>query len=1210
LQQSYKEVGKIAVLTPPYVMQSNPPRCGRGWRAHLLLAGLFLFSFLIAAHPAAAHKVKVWDPSVAKFIVEDGGQLLADYGSFQFYEVDHLRPEVLQSDKAEVRDDANGILLNAAKIDTSTAVGKALCQPVGVFSGKRLHLVQFVGPVKNAWHEALKKSGAQIISYLPENAYLVYGDTQSLARLQRLAGTMTSVQWDGEYRDDYKIHPKARLVDVNGNPQQLTTDEFSIQLVADPAANKTTLALIDRLKLEPIHRQYSLLQYVNVFARLRAQDLDLIAAQPDVISIQPYFPPRKQDERQDQIVAGNLTGDAPTAPGYLAWLASKGFTQAQFTASGFAVDMSDSGIDNGTTNPNHFALYELGDTSNTSRVIYNRLEGTPNQDSTIQGCDGHGNLNTHIVCAYDDQPASFPHTDSAGYYYDLGVCPFVLVGSSVVFDPVDFTNPDFPTLASHAYQDGARISNNSWGDSLGNNDDNSYNSDSQAYDALVRDAQPGVSGNQEMVFVFSDGDGGPGSGSVTAPSTAKNVIAVGGIENVRSMSTANGGNNPAGDDGCFTSDDDANSANDIASFSSRGPTADGRIKPDLVAPSSHITGGAPQSFPPPSPSGTGSALDCFFNFGEEYDPIYGPGSLGVCGLPGSETIGASNFFPVGQQFFTESSGTSHSSPAVAGACALLRQYFINQSFLPPSPAMTKAYLMNSARYVTGSGANDNLFSNSQGMGALDLGMAFDGTTRILQDELTADKFTASGQTRTITGVITDPSKPFRVTLAWTDAPGSTTGPALNNDLDLTVEIAGTTYLGNVFHGANSVKGGAADHRNNVESVFLPVGTVGGFTVTITAANINSDGVPGDADPLDQDFALVIYNGMNATLANFAPVAGAYQGLIQASPFSQPNSGIISIIAGNAGTFSAKFTLGGATHSLAGVFDNDANSTSIITRPGTSSLTVTLHIDLTNGTDQITGTISDGTTTSAVTANLSPFNSKTNPATQYEGNYTIVLPANPSDTGPSFPQGNGYGTLTVDSGGNIRFSATLGDGTRISQTAIVSENGMWPVYIPLYSKLGSLEGLVAFTNIVGVSDLGGTLTWFKLASPAAKLYPNGFTTQITLLGSTYAAPPLGTPALNVSNATCNLLITSGAGDLSSFVSNSVTLNTNNKVMLCVTNGFKLTITTKTGLFSGSFVNPATTKPMAFRGVLFQKQNDGAGLFLGPDQTGFVTVEPSP
>ncbi len=109
---------------------------------------------------------------------------------------------------------------------------------------------------------------------------------------------------------------------------------------------------------------------------------------------------------------------------------------------------------------------------------------------------------------------------------------------------------------------------------------------------------------------------------------------------------------------------------------------------------------------------------------------------------------------------------------------------------------------------------------------------------------------------------------------------------------------------------------------------------------------------------------------------------------------------------------------------------------------------------------------------------------------------------------------------------------------------------------------------------------------------------------------YAAPPPGAAALNVSDATCNLLVTSGAGDLASFVSNSVTLNTNNKVTPCVADGFKLTITAKTGLFSGSFVDPATAKPTVFRGALLQKQNDGAGFFLGPDQTGFVAVEPSP
>jgi hypothetical protein len=811
-----------------------------------------LLAVFAGPRAASAHKVQVRDSSTAAQVANDGGQLLADYGSYRLYQVDQVRTGLVESGAAEVRDDCNLVRLNAATIDTSTATVQAARQAISPSRGKRMHLVQFVGPIKPEWRDALKQTGAQIVGYIPQNTYLVYGDAPSLSKVQGLANSAASVQWHGDYLDHYKIHPAARLVDANGNPRQLSTDLFAIQLVEDTDANPATLALIDQLKLEPVRRQYHMLHYVNLFVRLRPQDVSTLAAQPDVVSIQPSGEPQKHDERQDQIVAGNLSGNAPSGPGYLTWLASVGFTQAQFDQSGFVVDISDSGIDDGSTTPGHFTLYELGDTNNSSRVVYNRLEGSPNNPgSTIQGCDGHGTLNAHIVCAYNGQPAGFPQTDSAGYYYDLGVCPFVKVGSSVVFDPALFTNPNYANLMSEAYNDGARISNNSWGDT---SSDGLYNSDSQAYDALVRDAQPAgstfpVDGNQEMVIVFSDSDDGPATSTISPPGTAKNVIAVGGTENVRSMSRVNGGNNSAGDDGCMFADSDANNANAIASFSGRGPCTDGRIKPDLVAPATHITGGAPQSFPPPSPGGTGSALPCFLTISAN--------DIGICGVPGSGTVGASNFFPVGQEFFTESVGTSHSTPAVAGACALLRQYFINQSLPPPSPAMTKAYLMNSARYVTGSGANDKLPSNSQGMGALDLGMAFDGAARTLRDEVAADVFTASGQTRTFTGTINDPTLPLRVTLAWTDSPGSTTGAALNNDLDLTVTAGGKTYKGNVFSGNHSVTGGSADHLNNVESVFLPAGVTGNYTVTVTADNINSDAM--GTGSVNQDFALVIYN---------------------------------------------------------------------------------------------------------------------------------------------------------------------------------------------------------------------------------------------------------------------------------------------------------------------------------------------------------------
>ncbi|MGD1019134.1 MAG: S8 family serine peptidase [Verrucomicrobiia bacterium] len=819
---------------------------------------LALVGLLAVPRTTSAHKVQVRDSATAKLIVDDGGQLLADYGSYQLYQVDQVRTGLVQSGVVEVRDDCNLIRLNAATIDTSTATVPGMGQTISSLRGNRMHLIQFVGPIKPEWRDALRRTGARIVSYIPQNTYLIYGDGPALANVQSLAGSASFVQWHGDYLDDYKIHPAARLVDAQGHPRQLATDLFAIQLVEDADANPATLALIDRLKLEPVRRQYHMLHYVNVFVRLRPQDLPTLAAQPDVVSIQPYGEPRKLDERQDQIVAGNLTGPAPSGPGYLAWLTNVvGFTQAQFDQSGFVVDISDSGIDYGTTTPGHFTLYELGDTNKPSRVVYNRLEGKPNRHSTIQGCDGHGTLNAHIVCAYNDQPAGFPQTDSAGYYYDLGVCPFVRVGGSVIFDPADPTNPNSADLMSQAYNDGARISNNSWGDT---DTDGAYNSDSQTYDALVRDAQPAGStfaadGNQEMVIVFASGNDGPDSSTVSPPGTAKNVIDVGGTENVRSMSTENRGNNSLGFDGCDSPDSQADNANDVLSFSSRGPCSDGRIKPDLVAPAVHITGGAPQNFPPPSPSGTGSALPCFLTIS--------PDEIGICGVPGSGTVGASNFFPVGQEFFTESTGTSHSTPVVSGACALLRQYFINQSLSPPSPAMTKAYLMNSARYLTGSGANDTLWSNSQGMGELDLGMAFDGVPRILQDELATNLFTETGQTRTYLGTITDPTKPFRVTLAWTDPPGSTTGAALDNDLDLTVTVGCNTYLGNVFKGDHSIVGGSADHLNNVESVFLPAGTTGDFIVTVTADNINSDAL-GNGDTVDQDFALVVYNAQSIT----------------------------------------------------------------------------------------------------------------------------------------------------------------------------------------------------------------------------------------------------------------------------------------------------------------------------------------------------------
>jgi len=735
------------------------------------------------------------------------------------------------------------IFLHAGAIDSAQPSVKARRLAVDNFSGKRLHLVQWTGVVQPEWHTDLVKSGVQIIDYIPDNSYLVYGDVTALRSMQGKLASKSHVRWEGSFRAQDKIHPDARPGKRLSNRSE--PDLFAIQLVYDPSANAETLALIDALKLAPIVRQVKVSHYYNVIVRLPPDTIDDLAAQADIISIWPYNTPKKLDERQGMILSGNLTGNGPSGAGYLAWLASKGFNQAQFDASGLVVDVTDSGLDNGTTNINHFALYVGGNTSGIPRVRYTRLEGTANSGSTIQGCDGHGNLNSHIIGGYVSL-TNFPHTDSAGYRYGLGIAPFVKIGSSVIFDPANFTSPNYSDLASRAYRDGARISGNSWGaDTAGG-----YDVDAQEYDELVRDSQPTSSavpnaGNQEFTFVFAAGNAGSGAQTVGSPGTAKNVITVGAAENVHSHATTNGGNNASGNDGCTTPDSEANSANDIATFSSRGPCSDGRKKPEIVAPGTHVTGGVGQNVK--TMAGNGTALPCF-------------SAEGVCGLPGGGTAGnTNNFFPLGQRWYSTSSGTSHSTPAVAGGAALVYQWFLNNSLNAPSPAMIKSFLLNAARYMNGTGANDALLSNSQGMGMMNLGTAFDGTPRLIRDQVTSEIFTASGQTRTYTGMIVSNSKPFRVTLSWTDAPGATGGNAYKNNLNLVVTVNGQTYLGNVFTGSTSVVGGTADIRNNSESVFLPAGTTGAVAVTVSGANINSDGVPNFGGSLDQDFALVVYN---------------------------------------------------------------------------------------------------------------------------------------------------------------------------------------------------------------------------------------------------------------------------------------------------------------------------------------------------------------
>jgi subtilisin-like proprotein convertase family protein len=809
-----------------------------------------------------------------------------DYGSFAVLDVDVAEANrLIVSGVATNADAQNVILLNTGALDTRSDEARSIAASAPkVGAGNHLHLVQFPGPVQDAWLAQLDATGVRRIAYIPNNAYLVYGDASALAAVDALVGADV-LQWSAPYVDAFKLQPGALAKFAAPPPPRSekpvatpppATALFEVQLIKDRARNAQTISALTGGTGRP-RSQYEIGPYVNLVVELSPTGLADAATRADVISIQPWIEPRRLDERQNMILAGNLTGNEPTPGNYFDRLAAWGFNQAQFDASGFVVDVTDDGADRNPTGASpgtipqdanagpvaahHFLLYTGGDRSATSRFAYKGRWGNASTTDGGLGLSGHGQLNMSIVGGY--VPDSFDptgtrvHRDPAGFRYGLGVVPFVRMANSVIFDP-DFTFPNIPNMLSAGFANGMRISSNSWGSNAGG----AYTATSQTYDFLVRDAQSGTAGNQAVVVVVSAGNSGPGANTIGAPGTAKNVITVGAAENVHSFATANGGSNATGADGCGIDDAGADSANDVIGFSSRGPTDDGRFKPEIQAPGTHVTGitfVTATSDPTAPPNNIGTAFATYR-------------ADGICGGAGSD------YFPSAQRWYTASSGTSHSAPAVAGGAALVHQMFINNPAYvgthrfpsgpaAPSPALVRAYLANSARYMTGVSANDTLPSNSQGMGMMNLGTAFDGTSRVVRDQAPTDVFGDTGETRTYTTSVTDATKPLRVSLAWTDAPGATTGNAFVNNLDLEVTVGGNTYRGNVFSGSASVTGGSADVRNNLESVFLPAGIAVGTPVAITvrATNIAGDGLPGNADTTDQDFALVVYNAAATTV---------------------------------------------------------------------------------------------------------------------------------------------------------------------------------------------------------------------------------------------------------------------------------------------------------------------------------------------------------
>jgi subtilisin-like proprotein convertase family protein len=728
---------------------------------------------------------------------------IARYKGFTLVEAAGSDDTRLRRAGADRRDDMREVSLPSAEFDPRSRRA-SLAAKNAPDPEETLAVVQFIGPVKDAWLGRLEDTGARVVQYASQNAYVVHADGAEVDLLADLVGTDTSVR---------AVTPVAPGDKVDDALTRGGLRTMAVQTVAGDAgapARQQAASFGPRVRAES-----SVGDLRTQFVRIDGTDAATLANDPGVVSITSWSPPRLLDERAAQIVAGNvLPNGAPTGPGYLNWLAGEGFGTGTFMHT---IDVTDQGLDNGADPPQHPDFYVNGVTSQLDRVSYaTNWTGDPD----ARDCGGHGTNVASIAAGFGASGL-----DNEGFRYGMGISPRGPVGASKIFNCLgdfDLSPSDtFSDVASAAYAGGARISNNSWGFP----DRGDYSVDSQEFDALVRDAQPGVGQNQEMVEIFAAGnDGGTGYGTVDSPGTAKNVITVGASESVRAI---------GGPDGCGVGDAQSDDATDIIDFSSRGPTDDGRLKPDLVAPGTHVVGARPQH---------------------------------------GEYSGSAACNPIFAGIYSLLSGSSQAAPEVAGAASLIRDWHVREHGAAPSPALTKAILANAASDIAG-GENgkgapiEGVPNTDQGWGRVNMGNVLDSTPREYLDQDIV--FTATGQDEVRSYRVQEQSRPVKVTLAWSDAPGTVGGDAFVNDLDLVVEAGGRVYKGNVFAGGTSIPGGSADPRNNMESVFLPAG-VDRVAVRVMATNIAGDGVPdngvpGSGDTTDQDFALVVSNAARQQL---------------------------------------------------------------------------------------------------------------------------------------------------------------------------------------------------------------------------------------------------------------------------------------------------------------------------------------------------------
>ena len=490
--------------------------------------------------------------------------------------------------------------------------------------------------------------------------------------------------------------------------------------------------------------------------------------------------------------------------------------------------------------------------------------------------------------------------------------------------------------------------------------------------------------------------------------------------------------------------------------------------------------------------------------------------------------------------------------------------------------------------------------------------------------------TPSAATVTINDAVIPDSTAPTVLLITPKAGSKTTGTSLL--------FTGTAGDNNAVNRVEVVLNGGSAQL----ATLVPSGTTATWSLSTTPENGVNEVVVTAFDAQDNPSLSVT---RTFTFVNVRPqFAGKYNGLLAATDDESDHHGLIALIVTPAGTFTGKLSIGGAVVRVGGTILNDGtmmfgkapnqSASFAVTKKVSGVITtfgqLALTLNTTPGVDKISGTLKtnanddDNDAIGIIDSDRALYTSKNPPVAPFlnvpttildpltnKGKYTAIF--QPTGNGgldtDLFPQGSGYGTITVSKTGAVKIVGKLADGSPISYANALSKANQWPVYIALYKKKGLITGQVAFQDLAE-SDADCTgMVWFKSASVADKLYPAGWTDgiEVDFFASKFVNNPAasGKSALDIAGATVpavNAEISITDGLLAADIDRNASVATNSKVTMVPAvnpdpDKVKFTISHSSGKVGGSFVHTLSGKPTQFAGVVFQKTNTAFGYFIG-------------